>query len=434
MTTTLAFILVIGFLVLVHELGHFLVAKWTGVRVNAFSIGFGPKLASFRRGDTEYRISAIPLGGYVKMAGENPAEPRTGAPDEFFSKSVPERLGIVLAGPGMNFLWAFIFFAVMFVYGVKQPAFLQQPARIGWVEAGTPAATAGVHPGDIITRMDDRTISTWEQALAFVDTLSAQRLHIAVRRSGQVLVFEIDSAKQQIDNRQGIWGIYPPTPAVVGEVRKGWPAEEAGLQPGDRIVALNGEHISDWAQLTTVIHSSPGKEIELVVQRGSRELPLRLVPRLDHADGKGYIGITVRQDVVVEKYGLLASLRESATLNGRMAGLTLSYLWRVITGKESSKALGGPIMIAKVAGEAARIGLSALLRLMGFLSLQLALLNLLPIPVLDGGHVVFLAIEAITRKPVNLRVREIVQMIGLLLLLSIMALAFYNDISRIFSP
>ncbi len=434
MTTLIAFVVVLGFLVFVHEFGHFLIAKWVGVKVYVFSIGFGSRLFGFKRGDTDYRVSAIPLGGYVKMAGENPTEPLKGSPDEFASRSIKERLAIIVAGPFMNLIWAVLFIIMVFYFGIEQPTFLKQQARIGWIQPNSIAEQAGLQAGDIIVSLGQQTITRWEQALKFIDTTSVKDLTITVRRQDREIQVQLKLDKKKLSQDGGTLGFFPPLPPVVGELRKGWPAEKAGIQPGDKIIALNGETIHDWYELTHVIHNSPGVPVELQVERKGEKLSFTLTPRKDEADGKGYIGMLPFQQTEKVKYGLGESVKQSLVFNWRMTRLTLGYLWKVITGQQSGKSIGGPIAIAQFAGQAARTGLTELIRLMGFLSLQLGLLNLLPIPVLDGGNVLLLAIEGVSGRPISLKKREIIQMIGLAILLAIMAYAIFNDISRFFSP
>ncbi len=433
MTTFLAFIVVLGFLVFVHEFGHFIAAKLIGVRVHVFSIGFGTRLFGFKRGDTDYRISLIPLGGYVKMAGENPTEALAGSPDEFASRSVLERLIIVLAGPFMNLLWAVLFFMFIFMVGVDQPAFLKHEARIGWIEPGTVAEQAGLQPGDVIVQINGEAVPDWETALAKFNTVRSESTELTVKRDQQTVAFTLNLKPDSLKAAEPGLGIYPPIPPVVGDLRKGWPADKAGLQKGDRIVGINGQPVTHWNQLTRVIHNSPGKPITLEIERNGQRLTFTVTPRKDEADGKGYIGMTPLQETIKVKYGLLAATKESVMFNVRIAYLTLNYVWKVITGEQSGKAIGGPIAIAQFAGEAARTGFMELIRLMGLLSLQLGLLNLLPIPVLDGGHVVLLAVEGISRRPISLRMREVIQIIGVVVLLAIMTYVIFNDITRLFS-
>ncbi|MDQ7064287.1 MAG: RIP metalloprotease RseP [candidate division KSB1 bacterium] len=433
MTTFFAFLLVLGFLVFVHEFGHFIAAKLIGVRVHVFSIGFGTRLFGFKRGDTDYRISLIPLGGYVKMAGENPTEPLAGSPEEFASRSVLERLVIILAGPFMNLLWAVLFFMFIFMVGVDQPAFLKHEARIGWIEPGTVAEKVGLRPGDVILRINAEDVPNWEAALARLNATLNQPIDITIQRNGQTLSFALNLSMDSVKAAEQGLGIYPPLQPVVGDLRKGWPAEKAGLQKGDRIVGINGSPVTHWNQLTTVIHNSPGQQITLDIERNGQRMRITITPRKDEADGKGYIGMTPLQETIKVKYGLLTAAKESVVFNVRIAYLTLNYVWKVITGEQSGKAIGGPIAIAQFAGEAARNGFMELIRLMGLLSLQLGLLNLLPIPVLDGGHVVLLAVEGISRRPISLRMREVIQIIGVVVLLAIMTYVIFNDISRLFS-
>lgn len=431
LTSLLAFIFVLGFLVFVHELGHFLVAKWVGVRVQTFSIGFGSRLIGFKRGDTDYRISAIPLGGYVKMAGENPTEETTGAPDEFNAKSVPQRMAIILAGPIMNLLWAVIFLSLIFYIGIEREQIFNDPPAIGWVEPRSAAEQAGVQPGDRITEIAGRQVSTWQDVRIAVAPISRGEVPVTFQRDGEQRSVQFMLA----DSLQVGWflGCYPQTPPVIERVVEGGAAAAAGFQDGDRIVAIEGEPVDNWYKVVHQIRASANQTLNVEVARGNERLALQVTPTPDEKSGIGLIGIYVQRDTYTVKYGVVESLQRGVQQNVELASLLFSYIGRIFVGKESGDQIGSVITIAQVSGQAARAGWDALLQFMGFLSLQLGLLNLLPIPILDGGHMVILTIEGISGKPVSLRMRGIAQAIGLFILISIMAFAFFNDITRIFS-
>ncbi len=429
-TTFFAFVLVLGFLVFVHEFGHFIVAKLVGVRVHVFSIGFGPKIIGREWRGTEYRLSWLPLGGYVKMAGENPMEETSGAPDEFLSRTVWERIAIIFAGPAMNLIWAVIFIAVIYYAGVDSPAFLKETPRVGWVEPASPAEKARVQVGDVIREVGGQEVATWE------DVYSAAAQHpdsvrFLLDRNGQpvpvLFIAEGDSLQYRL------WGIEPFLAATVSRTIPDFPAAKAGIRPGDRIIAVDGDSIRSFYDLTRVIHDKAEQKIAVTVLREGEPLTFELTPRRDEQTGRGLIGIYPEQKMEKVRFGVWASLKRSVETNIQVAGFIGGYLKQVISGEVSGKEIGGPIMIAQVAGDAARSGWLDVVWLMGVLSLQLGLLNLLPIPILDGGHLLLFTLEAITGKPLSLRNREIAQMIGLFILISIMVYAFFNDIARLFS-
>ncbi len=430
-TTFFAFVLVLGFLVFVHEFGHFIVAKLIGVRVHVFSIGFGPKIVGREWRGTEYRLSWLPLGGYVKMAGENPMEETTGSPEEFLSRSVWERIAIIFAGPAMNLIWAVIFVALIYFSGVESPAFLKETPRVGWVEPDSPAERAQVQTGDIIREVSGTEVATWEDVYSTAAAHMDSAVLVLDRRGEQVQV--VFTAGMDSSRAYRLWGIEPFLPATVSRTIPDFPAEKAGIQPGDRIIAVDGDSIRSFYDLTRAIHDRAEQKLSVTVLRNGEALVFELTPRKDEQSGRGLIGIYPEQKMTKVRYGLGASLQRSVTTNIQVAGFIGGYLKQVVSGEVSGKDIGGPIMIAQVAGDAARSGWQDVVWLMGILSLQLGLLNLLPIPILDGGHLLLFTLEAITGKPLSLRNREIAQMIGLFILISIMIYAFFNDIARLFS-
>jgi regulator of sigma E protease len=430
MTYFISFVFVLGILVFVHEFGHFIVAKWIGVKVHVFSIGFGPRLFGFRRKNTDYRVSAIPLGGYVRMAGENPTDELTGAPDEFNSRSVPERMAILLAGPFMNLISAVIFFALIYYVGIEQPAYLENKPTVGWVKSGTPADSAGIAIGDEIISVAGTPVTTWRDVINAVVPISAGIVDITFRRENELIRGGFRLPDSALFQDGSFWGFYPEWRYKIVAVNEESPAARAGLQPGDQFLEISGEPVYVWSTVQSTIESNPGKPLEFTMLRDGERITLTVIPQLEEESGFGRIGIASRQTSQLVQYGIVESLEKGVQENIDNAGLLFGYLGRVFSGKESGKEIGSVITIAFVAGEAAKIGWEAVVRLMAILSLQLGILNLLPIPILDGGNLMILTIEGISGKPVSMKSRGIAQAIGLVILLGILVFALSNDVSR----
>ncbi|MBI3595037.1 MAG: RIP metalloprotease RseP [Nitrospirae bacterium] len=426
--TIISFIIVLGILVVIHEWGHFYIARRNGVRILKFSVGFGPRLFSKKVGDTEYVLSAIPLGGYVKMAGENPDEIQK-APDEFASKTVWQRAQIVFAGPFMNLVLAFALMPIVFLIGTEVPAYLDQTPRVGWVEENSPAQKAGILPGDTIQSVNQRNTDTWERALTQVGANPNHLLEIVLLRNGETKTVQMTSGSDE-KSGVGLAGWYPEISATIGQMRKGYPAAKAGLEEGDRIVSVNGSPITHWNQMSSIIKKNEGKEIQLTVDRNGTLLNKSLIPAKDDATGQIVIGVSMGQKTVFKRYGVIESIKKGFTKTWELTRLTFDVLKQMLTLSLSLKSLGGPIMIAQLAGQAAHSGMGDLISLMAFLSLQLAIMNLLPIPVLDGGWLVFLGIEAIQGKPLNQKGMQIAQTIGFAALMTLFVVVSYNDILR----
>ena len=432
MTYFLSFVFVLGILVFVHEFGHFIIEKWVGVRVHVFSIGFGPRLFGFRRGDTDYRISALPFGGYVRMAGDNPAEESTGEPDEFNAKSVPERMAILLAGPVMNLICAVLFFAFIYYVGIRQPAYMTEQTVISWVEAGSPADSLGLQPGDAIVAVDKTPVENWRDVLSAMAPVTGNHVALTVRRGDEERMVRFTFSDSMNIRDHGFWGAYPNWRYAVLAVNEGSPAEKAGLQVGDEFLEINGEPVHIWGAVQSTIEQNAGNPLAFTVLRDGERVTCTIIPKLEQEEENqvGRIGIASSETTVLVKSGLVESLQKGVRDNVAYAGMLFDYLGRVFSGKESGDQIGSVISIAVVAGDAAKIGWEAMLRLMGILSLQLGILNLLPIPVLDGGNLMILTIEGISGRPVSMKSRGIAQAVGLVILLGILVFALSNDISR----
>ncbi|MEW6443579.1 MAG: RIP metalloprotease RseP [bacterium] len=427
--TLVVFILVLGLLVFVHEFGHFIMAKRSGVRVEVFSLGFGPRLAGWKRGDTDYRISAVPLGGYVKMTGEDPVEEAAAHEGSFARKTVLSRLKIVIAGPLMNLALPFLLMPLVYLIGIRQPAYLEEPPRVGWVEEGSPAARAGFQRGDLVEAIQGEPVRTWEQAKILFASNPDRALSVSVLRDDTPR--ELQVTPESAGSSGGYSGLMADMPPVIGSVSPGTPAEKAGLQQGDRVLSINGEPVVHWVQMAGIIRAHPEEPLLLSFQRGQETLTMSLTPMREPDSQTGVLGIAQQEDTVFKRYGLWRAVQSGFADVYQSFLLTFYVLGKLFTGGLSIKTLGGPILIAKMTGDAARIGLSSLISFVAFLSLQLGILNLLPIPVLDGGHVAFLTLEAVLRRPVNIKIREAAQQVGFVVLLIFILVVSYNDVLRV---
>ncbi len=428
MTSFLAFIFVLGVLVFVHELGHFVAARRIGVRVLTFSLGFGPKLLTVKRGDTEYCISAIPLGGYVKMAGENPDDARTGAADEFLSKSKWERFQVLIMGPVMNLALAVVVMALVLYQGADLPAFAQQPAVVGTVEQGSPAEAAGIRPGDRIVSVQDREIHDWERLTMAIGTRANRELPIVFERDGQR--FEKVVTPRVIDKFEtGGIGVGPWLRPEIAGVSAG-PAQEAGLRPGDLILAAAGERYVDRSRVIEIIKAHEGKPLPLEIDRDGKTLSVTVTPRV--IDDQVRINAQIREaETITVQPGIVEAFRLSVERNWEWTVLIFETLTGLFTRDTSVKQLMGPVGIAGLSGDAAEAGVIPLFTLMALISLNLGIMNLMPIPVLDGGHIAILAVEGLSRRDFSIKVKEKMLLAGFFVLLMLMVTVIYNDLTRV---
>jgi regulator of sigma E protease len=424
---------VLGFMILIHEFGHFAAAKAFGVRVHVFSIGFGKRLVGFRRGETDYRISALPLGGYVKMAGENPLEARTGATDEFMSHPRWQRFVIAIAGPAMNILLAIGLLTVVFMVHYERPDFFDKPAEIGWVVDNSPAAKAGIEQGDRIVRIDGTKNPTWEDVLLKVMISPKQPIDVAIQRGNEILEKQVKPEPESADD-YGSVGWEPEQPIIVAELEPDMPAIKAGVQVNDHIIAINGNAIRSRLAIRHFLQQSGGKPVDLTVVRDGKELHLNIAPVQKQEKGQdGYwLGFLMSgPPMSVEKLSFAKALDQSIQENKRYSVLIVDLVGKMLQHQASIKQMEGPIGIARATGEAAREpGWTPLLGLTAMISLNLGIFNLLPIPILDGGVILLLAIEAVMRREINVRVKERIYQTAFVFLLLFAAVVIYNDIMK----
>ena len=433
LTNILAVIVVLGVMILVHELGHFVAAKYFGIRVHVFSFGFGPRLFGFERGGTDYRVSALPLGGYVKMAGENPGDPVSGSPDEFQSKPRWQRFIVAVMGPAMNILLAIGLLAGLFMVHYQKPAYHEGPAIIGEVESGSPAAAAALEPGDRIARVNNRENPNWQDLELLVASNPGQELEVVVERGGEQFVRQL-KPEPQGRTQLGSAGWYPVMPAKLQAVEPGLPAAQAGLQAGDEIVSINGAPIKFWPKITEILQNTQGQELEVGFLRKGEPMTTQLMPVRGSAQGdpetKWRIGVAFANDVITRQLGFSEALSESLATNKKFAFLIFEFVGKMFRNEMSVRTMEGPIGIARLSGQAARQGLPELVSLMAAISLNLGIFNLFPIPVLDGGMILLLLIEGLLRRDLNLQVKERITQVGFALLMLLAVLVIYNDIVK----
>lgn len=446
-----AFLLALGVLIVVHEFGHFLVARWCGVKVLRFCVGFGQPVVSrcLGRDQTEWALAAFPLGGYVKMLDEREGEV---APDEahraFNRQSLLKRSLIVVAGPLANLLLAVAIYFGLFVHGVEEPRPL-----MGSPLAQTSAAAAGFVDGELITEMNGHPILSWPQLrwelLKHIGDTEPVKFQV-INAKGEITDRRLELGHVQTDDPEldpllqlGLRSYLPPMRPIIGRVVTGSVASLAGIQEGDRVLEVDGRRVADWRDLVSLIRDHPGKEVLVLLERGGKELEVRLVPSAETERGKtvgrigvGSVPLTSEERarlVVMVRYGVEEAFVRSLALTWETSSFSLRMMGRMVLGEVSWRNLSGPVTIADYAGQSARMGFMAYLKFLALISISLGILNLLPIPLLDGGHLLYHTAEAIKGGPLPEKVLEVGQRLGLGVLALLMLFALFNDISRLFS-
>ncbi len=451
MLTIVAFLVTLSVLIAIHEYGHFQVARWCGVKVLRFSIGFGKPLfrKSFGKDNTEFVVAALPFGGYVKMLDEREGEidAKEDLSRAFNRQSVWRRIAIVSAGPAANLLLAIFLYWILFMHGV-----MGMKPILGDVQSNTPAAQASLKAGDLIQSLAGESTKTWQDVrwVLLQESLKSESVAVEVLdQSGNphASVLSLtsigrDDYERDFLDKLGLKPYQPEVPAVIGDVVSGGAAERSGLLSGDQVISADGEAVTNWEQFVTIIRNNPQNRIQLEVQRGQELLALHITPEGVNEGGSkvGKIGAINRVDEAVLEtymtrvsYGPLEALAKAGSKTWETSVFSLKMLGSMITGDVSWKGVSGPVTIASYAGQSAHIGWKAFLGFLALISISLGVLNLLPVPVLDGGHLMYYMVEIFKGSPVSEAVMELGQRIGLFLLGLLMIVAFYNDINRIFT-
>ncbi len=427
MEYVLAFLVLIGVLIWFHELGHFLMAKLFGVKVEIFSIGFGPVLLSKRIGETEYRLSALPLGGFVKLYGE---EEEIHDKRAFSSKPNWQKILIAFGGPLFNFLLAIILFALISLIGRDVPKYLFEEPLVGHVVENSIAHKLGIREGDIILEINSKKVQNWKDLEnAIFENILSKEWKVKVLRDGK----EIDLFLKDDISRSAGFGVEPWLPAVLGRVLEDSPASQVGLKAGDRILKVNGKEVNSWYEFVKYVRESKDKPILLTIQRGSSIEEKTVIPKIDPNTGIPILGVTPYIEKVKSKEPPLQALLEGFHRTYILSLLSLKALWSIITGGLSIKTLGGPIAIAQLAGESAQQGIIPFIGMMAFISVQLAIFNLIPLPILDGGLILLFLMESIRRKPFSPKFKELWVKTGYAIIIALAGFVILNDILRILS-
>ena len=434
LTSVVAVVGVLGFMILIHEFGHYAVAKLLGVRVEQFAIGFGKRLIGFRKGETDYRINAIPLGGYVKMSGENPMDQHTNDPREFVNHSRWHRFLIAIAGPAMNILLAIFLLTVVYMVHYEYPIYLDKPAVIDGVRPGSAAALAGLQSGDRIIKVEGIENPTWEQLEPRVWLSPNQPLAISVQRGNQVLPITI-TPKSVTSSEVGSAGWFPEDAVVVGRVEAGLPAAKAGIKETDRIVALNGQPVHSLESVINSLQQTKDQPVDLTVIRDAQNLHFRMTPVLskteDPKEDRYRLGFSNKGEIKVTTLPFVKALGLSLDRNKQYSLMILELAKKLVQHKISLKAVSGPIGIAQEAGYAAQQkGWTPLMELTAGISLNLGIFNLLPIPILDGGVILFLLIEGLMRRDISITIKERVYQAAFVFLVLFAVMVIYNDLMK----
>jgi regulator of sigma E protease len=435
MNTIIGMVLALGVIILVHEWGHFIIARLFGVRVDVFSIGFGPRLFGFKRGATDWRVSAVPLGGYVRMAGQDMSEVDsgddrpTGAPDEVMSKPRWQRALISAAGPAVNLIFPiFLLTAFYLISGEPHPAYNDQPAVILAMPANS---MSPLHVGDKIISVDGTPTANWEALQVNTDKVyRGSPAKVTVENSGVIRVVEIPATTNLTSH---IFG-YHPIPAKVSQTLPGKPAARGGMKDGDIITAVDGRKISYWEEFVDVIHGSDGKTLKVDVSRNGQTVPLEITPTVTTAEnGEKIYQIGIAPDIAVayKRVGPVTAVSSALAQTKELVSETLGVIGKLFSGRVSVKELQSVVGISRAAGEAVSLGAFAIVNFMALISVNLGILNLLPIPILDGGHILMLTLEGIRRRDFSLTFKERFIQVGLVFLLALFAYVMYNDVVRL---
>lgn len=425
--TVLSFIIVFGILVFVHELGHFFMAKLMKIRVEVFSWGIGKRLFGIKKGDTDYRISLVPIGGFVKFSGEEAFEEKKElAPHDFMAKKRWERFLVLLTGSLMNIFLALVLVSIISMVGVTVPEYSEQKPVIGWIDPGSPAKGADLKVNDEILSVNDRKTETWSDVEIAVGTKPKRLITIECKRGEEIIKVQL-MTESRTRLAFGYAGFYPKILVQVAYVFPGTPAEEAGLKVGDVFLAINGEYVYDYRFLE-IVAESPGKELEFLVEREEEILTFHITPRLDGKVGKIGIGTGMKSEL--KKFGFFSAIGRGINENWKLAFVLVNYVKDLVTGEASAAQIAGPIEIARFSRTFLRMGFFALMGFIAFISLQLGIINLFPIPLLDGGQILVLCLEGLFRRDFSANVKQTVMQFGFIIFILLFVFVILNDVAR----
>ncbi|HDJ22577.1 MAG TPA: RIP metalloprotease RseP [Candidatus Aminicenantes bacterium] len=425
--TLVAFAIVFGILVFVHEFGHFFMGKLVGMRIEVFSWGYGRRLVGIKKGETDYRISLIPMGGYVKFSGEDAfEEPSKLDTRDFMAKKRWQRFLVLVMGSVMNIILALVLMAIINMVGVNVPAYQDQVPVIGWIEPDSPAQKAGLLPGDKIVMINNQAVKTWSDVNLVISSRPERTLMLKIERQGKVKQVPL-TTESRTRYQMGYAGFFGQILTQVAMVEPGSPAEKAGLQPGDVILAINDEPVYFY-RFVEVIQKNPEVPLKFLVQRGKDKLELIVTPRREGDVGK--IGVMQTPQSILKKYPPGAAFIQSIKENARLAFLVVNFIKDLITGEASARQLGGPIEIANFSYAAFRMGFLAMMSWIALISLQLGIINLFPIPILDGGQILVLMVEGIIRRDLSPKVKQVIMQIGFAMFIFILVFAILNDVVK----
>jgi regulator of sigma E protease len=427
------FLVLIGIMILIHELGHFWAARWFNVRVDVFSIGFGPRLFGFKRGDTDYRFSAILFGGYVKMAGEQLGEDHADDPNGLLAKPRWQRLIIAFAGPFMNVVLAVGLLTGLFMVKFQKLADDNKGTVIGYVIPGSSAEKAGLMAGDKIIRLEGKADPTWEDVNMKEVASSELAMDVTVLRDGKTIDTRV-TPKQDERNGVGTAGWAPKSEIEAVSVSPGMPADKAGIRRGDLLISANRQPIESRYTLQAIIRGTDGKPVDIVYRRGTEDETVTVKPEYSSSEGDAHwmigVGIEEKLNFITTKLSLPDALAESLRENQKGATMIVEFLKGLLQRRMSAKSLAGPIQIGQMSGIAAKQGPASFIDLMSMVSLNLAIFNLLPIPILDGGVILLLLIEILMGRELSLNVKETMLKIGFVFLMMVVVFVLYNDITN----
>ncbi len=425
-------LLVLGILVFVHELGHFLAAKSFGIKVLAFSLGFGNPILKKTWKGTEYRLSSIPFGGYVKMAGENPEEPRSGEPGDFTSKPVWQRAIVAVAGPAANFVTAILMLWVVYMWGIDKPLYYDRPV-IGAVSDSSAARSAGLMAGDSVISINGKVVKSWEDIeTAFAQQEQQYSLEYFRGSDQGTAVLKMDNSSGALP-KNPTGGVLPPLPAIIADVNKGSPAAEAGMKSGDTVVSIDGQKIHSWFQLMEIV-SKNNAETPLLfqVKRGGDFVSMEMTPKFDKETKRYLIGIRVSEGEARKvRYTPAVAMQKGLDKSWEYTTMIFDVIGKLASQKVSANNLSGPLGIIPASGFMALQGLSPILNFMALIGINLAVLNLLPLVITDGGLLLFLILEAIRRKPLQVKTQMVINKIAILFFLMLFLFVTFNDVKRL---